>query len=142
MILLCLFTTYQKSSTMDHFFKNILHDLKRNSTVLACGHNCIEWNGACTDTGYGRKRVTWPDGQKSIEKTHRLAFMAYNKILPDKLLKTNEFGQQLDVSHLCHNKKCINEDHLVHEPHVTNMDRNGCFASGYCSKRHKPYCLL
>lgn len=127
---------------MDNFFKNILHDLHRNSTILSHGHNCIEWNGACTASGYGRKRITWPNGQKSIEKVHRLAFMAYNKILHDKLEKSNEFDQQLDVSHLCHNKKCINEKHLVHEPHFVNMDRSSCFTHGFCSKRHEPHCLL
>ena len=127
---------------MENFFKNILQDLKRNSTFLSCGHNCIEWNGACTESGYGRKRVSWPDGHKSIEKVHRLAFMSYNNILNDQLKKYNEFGQQLDVSHLCHNKLCINENHLIHEPHSINMDRKRCVSLGFCSKSHKPYCLL
>lgn len=127
---------------MENFFLNILQELNRNSSVLHNAHSCIEWNGACTDTGYGRKRVTWPDGQKSIEKTHRLAYMAHNKILKDQLQKTNEFGQQLDISHTCHNKKCLNPDHLVNEPHRINMDRNGCYVSGLCSKRHHPHCLL
>lgn len=127
---------------MENFFKNVLRDLKRNCTILPNGHHCIEWNGACTDTGYGRKRVTWPDGQKFTEKTHRLAYMAYNKIVHDTMPKLNEFSQPLEVSHICHNKKCIHENHLVHEPHITNMERNGCLIAGYCSKRHTPHCLL
>ena len=127
---------------MKNFLKNILHDLKRNSAVLSYGQNCIVWIGAYTDTGNGHKHVTWPDGQKSTEKAHRLAYVAHSTILRDKLPKHNELGLALDVSHMCHNKKSINIEHLILEPHYVNLDRNSCFSDGFCSKRHEPYCIL
>lgn len=127
---------------MEAFYRNILRDLYRNSTISLNGKDCKEWNGACTESGYGRKRVTWPDGKKSMERTHRLIYMAQHKIHYSELKNKNEFGEQLDVSHLCNNKKCIEVDHLVHEPHSINMDRNECFKHGHCSKVHSPHCII
>jgi len=31
-----------------------------------------------------------------------------------------------ETSHLCHNKQCINTDHLASEPHNVNMSRVAC----------------
>ena len=31
-----------------------------------------------------------------------------------------------EPSHLCHNKQCVNMDHLVSEPHHVNMSRVAC----------------
>jgi len=39
----------------------------------------------------------------------------------------------LDISHVCHSRLCINADHLSHEPHDVNMDREGCQRLGRCT---------
>lgn len=127
---------------MEAFFNNLLHDLRRNCSISVDGKGCLEWNGALTDSGYGRKRISWPDGKKRIERVHRVAFMAYYHITPPDLMKTNEYGEQIDVSHICNNKKCILKEHLVLEPHVSNMNRNECFRRGFCTKVHIPYCVV
>ena len=31
-----------------------------------------------------------------------------------------------ETSHLCHNKQCVNMDHLMSEPHHVNMSRVAC----------------
>ena len=113
----------------------------KDCTILVDGKQCIIWEGACTASGYGRKRITWPSGEKCIEKTHRLAYMMYNKILKYDLPKRNEFNIQMDISHLCNNRKCLNVSHLVYEAHNENMDRMSCFRTGHCSRNHHPYCI-
>ena len=75
-----------------------MHDLKRNSAVLSYGQNCIVWIGAYTDTGYGHKHVTWPDGQKSTEKAHRLAHMAHRNILCDKIIVSVGFKATISAA--------------------------------------------
>ena len=127
---------------MEAFFENILLELCIKSSILPLGNKCMQWNGACSEAGYGRKRVTWPDGKKTVEKTHRLVYMAHNKILHPHLQNKNEYGEQLDVSHLCNNKKCILIEHLVHEPHCININRHDCFQKGNCSNLHYPYCMV
>ena len=54
-----------------------------------------------------------------------------------------------DCSHLCHNKRCSNPDHVVLELHIINLDRDTCPVSeicGCCNKVvvwcvHDPKCL-
>ena len=58
----------------DYFERNLLN-IYKDCTFYGDGHQCIVWEGACTASGYGRKRMTWPNGDKCIEKAHRLAYM-------------------------------------------------------------------
>lgn len=50
----------------------------------------------------------------------------------------NFYDQSYTVSHLCHNPKCYNWDHLVLEPLWMNKGRNGCPCIG-C--HHFPKCI-
>ena len=43
---------------------------------------------------------------------------------------------QLEVSHICHNTRCVNIDHLSLEPHIINELRRSCKLNGFCHKRH------
>lgn len=43
-----------------------------------------------------------------------------------------------DVSHLCHNSLCINEEHLSVEPHFVNNNRRACTEKNKCIS-HDPY---
>jgi hypothetical protein len=52
------------------------------------------------------------------------------------------------ASHLCHNKRCINVDHIIVETQKKNMARNGCLAFVQCdcgkvvvACSHDPKCL-
>ena len=59
---------------------------------------------------YGKK-VTWPDGSKTVSKVHRLVFIVNFKTLNVPTL--DSFEEQQDISHLCHTKLCINPLHLT-----------------------------
>lgn len=68
--------------------------------------------------------------KRSTEKAyaHRLAWGA--KYGFEKLPKQ---GEQLDISHICHNKRCCNIDHLFCETSHINQSRNHCWAQpGLC----------
>jgi hypothetical protein len=43
----------------------------------------------------------------------------------------------LDISHVCHKKLCVNPDHLSHEEHVVNVDREICRRKGQCTFPHR-----
>lgn len=44
-----------------------------------------------------------------------------------------------EVSHLCHNPRCVNNNHLVYELKGDNRDRNSCNKYAMCP--HQPTCL-
>lgn len=50
------------------------------------------------------------------------------------------FDDEMTVSHLCHNNKCHNPQHLVFERLPVNKGRNGCPGGPWC--RHRTHCML
>ncbi|CAH1797802.1 unnamed protein product, partial [Owenia fusiformis] len=79
---------------------------------------CTFWGGGVRKDGYGRLSVKWPGSSKfSNTCAHRVSYLvAY----PEKI------GLDGDISHLCHNRCCINPDHLTLEPHTINNTRLIC----------------
>jgi hypothetical protein len=85
-----------------------LDDFYSKQTLGANG--CIEWTGVQNNIGYPfigfvyPKGVTSPSGNKSGMMTaHRLAFMVHHNRAP----------VQRNVNHTCHNKICVNPQHLI-----------------------------
>ena len=103
---------------MEHmyiFWEKIERSLQKYS--VKGGGGCILWSGSSDRHGYGRKTVTWcTTGKHKVELAHRVAYMLHKKVTD--LYRTNDAGDLMDVSHLCHEKLCINPDHLVFERHV------------------------
>jgi hypothetical protein len=62
---------------------------------------------------------------------HVLAYWVAHRELP--------INNQIDISHLCHNRKCFNPQHLVRETHAKNWDRIHCHGGAHC--KHEPACL-
>lgn len=58
---------------------------------------CIEWDGAIDANGYGRKNV-----KDKWCAAHRLAWEKVNGKIPD----------DLQIDHVCRNRKCVNPNHL------------------------------
>jgi hypothetical protein len=81
----------------------------RQQRTLPTG--CVEWTGITNNVGYGFigfKRIDPVTGQPEANSTcmmtaHRLAFMIHHKRLPSKP----------NINHTCHNKLCVNPDHLT-----------------------------
>ena len=73
---------------------------------------CIEWTGA-TLNGYGIYKVNTGAVQLSAVKAHRFAWAMRHGI--DAMPKAHGIGNKSDtlvLNHLCHNRKCVNPDHL------------------------------
>ena len=68
-----------------------------------------------------KKRL--PSGSQVIVKAHNLALFVKLKTL--ELPKGKEHDP-IEASHLCHNKDCMNKDHLAAETHSLNMARTWC----------------
>lgn len=129
--------------------KNLAARLARQSEP-GCGHHlgCVVWTGATDRDGYGRVRVTWPTtGRRKIERVARLAYMVKSE--EDCLPSRQQVGPDgsavtVEVSHLCHNRLCINPAHLHLEPKSVNAERRHCVKQNRCIRNHggHPNCLI
>ena len=83
-------------------------------------------------TGYPELRLP-----PSLAKRFKM-FSAKN---PGHMLYAFENGRIIkqsnhDMSHLCHNRICINPKHLVYEPRWVNNARKTCVKEGQCNGHH------
>jgi len=98
-------------------------DVPRGNTV------CREWK-TTSKSGYIKKSV-----RGNSFYVHRLALFIGTMTPPQE--------EDLEVSHLCHVKRCIRFDHLSLEPQHVNRSRKTCVLLNKCCG-HPPYknCLL
>lgn len=93
-------------------------------------NGCIEWTGVKSNIGYPFIGFTYPEGVLSpsgrkhgMMTCHRLAFMIHHGRLPNKR----------NVNHTCHNKLCVNPEHLVEGTQtekMKDMRRDGIHMGG------------
>jgi Zinc-binding loop region of homing endonuclease len=126
---------------MESFFHGLHVILEKKSIQNTDGKGCIHWTGAVDSSGYGKKRLVWPDGKISYVGAHRLAYMVKYHLTYATIPKKGVGVEILNVSHLCHNRLCINTDHLTLETHSVNQSREHCKMQGQCTKLHMPHCL-
>ena len=98
-------------------------------------HGCIVWKK--TSIGYPRMKITIRDEIKPTNiLVHRLVYFICH---PSDITRADG----LEVSHLCHNKCCINPNHLNLESKSVNQCRNNCRKFKYCTGHHTHRnCLL
>ena len=77
--------------------------------------DCIEWTGTIGADGYGKK---WNNKKRNWVQAHRWVYEQEVGAIPDGLM----------IRHLCHNKKCVNPDHL--EPGTMKDNRQDDIDAG------------
>jgi len=90
-----------------------LHKDKIKKKPSHRGSNCHIWSGSLQN---GYPSLSQGHAQSKI-KVHILALWKGKGVLP---------SEGTVASHLCHNKKCINPDHLICENIKDNNRRKGC----------------
>lgn len=111
----------------DRFIRTYTQRIEKD-TVLGLNGQCLIWTGTSkSNAKYGVLNIDLKDFPVGVGRTtihvHRLAFTLQHR------LQNFPVG---DVSHLCHNSKCVNVDHLVNEDHITNNSRRSCVSCGRC----------
>uniref|UniRef100_K1QCF1 Zinc-binding loop region of homing endonuclease domain-containing protein n=1 Tax=Magallana gigas TaxID=29159 RepID=K1QCF1_MAGGI len=122
---------------MEDFFEQLRLRILEKSEIQGGPGGCFVWKGATTAHGYGVLRVRWPEEGPKFERVHRAILMAQMR-----LTRSQFPGGNLEVSHLCRKKLCVNATHLVLETHEVNQERNHCKAQGFCCRAHHPHCIL
>ena len=93
----------------------------------AVSNKCVTWTGNIDKYGYGYIRFT-VDGRRLKVRAHRLQFFLADPIIP--------LHPAMHVSHLCHEKLCVNLAHLSYEPAGLNNSRQGCYLDQGCKHHH------
>ena len=99
------------------------------NTVPGASKGCLEWAGGTSGNGYPYMKIDVDgNGVKQVIGVHRVVVMCHQS-------KT-EFSDGLQVSHMCHNRRCVNINHLSLEPDFVNAGRNRCRTAGTCCGAH------
>jgi hypothetical protein len=107
--------------------------LFRASLTVGCAH----W-GEGKDRQYSTLTVRFPwETCKKTLYSHRFSYMIFNRVF--------DLSKDIHVSHICHQRRCINPAHLSYEPNHVNQDRQVCrgIVPAQC-EAHQPFpdCLL
>ena len=125
---------------MDEVYE--FYEMIMANKLTNCGPNgtCIEYKTSSSSSGQDRYIQTSRtiNGRKIHARVHRVALL--------KKIRQVELPDSMEASHLCHNKKCMNIDHLIAEPHDINMSRYTCAYmrtstgdNSYCTNDHASY---
>ena len=101
-----------------------------------CGdvQRCISWMGCIRANGYGWVKAEKLTGERQSMNAHRFVYMVYAPC-PD-------IPPYHDISHLCHNKSCVNLAHLSCEMHGINVQRTNCSQMKKCTGHgNHPPCI-
>lgn len=98
---------------LDSDYRRILMD-RFNEKIKAPSdpNSCILWQGSRTDGDYGHFRVRLEPGRNVLVLAHWLSFLIFNGDIPEGAF----------ILHSCHNRLCLNPDHLRAGTHQENMD--------------------
>ena len=88
-------------------------------------HGCVHWKGRKTRKGYPRYSCTIKALPSRDVLVHRFVYFITHQHADDK--------DNMGVSHICHNKLCVNPYHLVLEPTGINNKRNLCVRKNTCT---------
>ena len=108
-----------------HIIRSLYETVIKYTTV-SHDNDCVIFNGTLQG-GYGIVSKTF-GGHRYRLYAHRAVFLHESGLL--------SIPDELEMSHLCHNKQCVRYDHLIIEPHVINNNRQHCKAEGTCTRNH------
>ena len=120
--------------------KFILDKIEANSQQNE-DNQCKLWTKKASKNGYPQMKTNskiaakFGNADRPFNPSSLLYSLTHNFIL----FKVNN----LRMSHICHNKFCVNIDHIIMEPLATNIQRNSCRDNHRCSGHGtSPFCLF
>ena len=125
-------------------FEHQQKQIETHSSQQIYADECIEWMGGYLKKKklrtYGRKRITMRNHSNKIimnkvTTAHRVSLCCHLKDI-------NFMTRKLQVSHLCHNKKCVFVKHLVSESQSDNRKRSKCAKKKKCFCKHAVSCIF
>lgn len=95
---------------------NFIDPVKRWMDKVIIGDDCWEWQSPLDKGGYGR---FWWNGRTG--RAHRFAYETFVGPLPD----------ELDIDHLCRNRRCVRPSHLEAVTEQVNVLRGETITAAF-----------
>lgn len=92
-------------------------------------NECWEWQASLTNTGYGQFRF----GSRMVG-AHRFSYFVLKQ--GKSQVPVGQDTKVETISHLCHNRMCVNPEHLVQEPLSRNYQRTSSLKT-HCPQGHQ-----
>jgi hypothetical protein len=83
---------------------------ERFDAKINASGDCHIWTGARSDVGYGQIRI-----KGKLYYAHRLAYELERGPIPDGMV----------IDHMCHNRACVNPEHIQAVSHKQNIENIG-----------------
>lgn len=96
------------------------------SKVERLASGCWQWTGAILDTGYGVLTEGGKNGK--VFRAHRVAYELFIGPIPEGLV----------LDHLCHNRWCVNPEHLEAVTNHVNVLRGNMPGSVIHRQKEEP----
>ena len=108
-----------------------LLDKIRENSIQSQDSECKNWSKRSLKNGYPQMKITVPIAYKfgNPNRPFNPACILYSISNNFKLYKQSN----IRLSHLCHNKLCLNINYLTMEELSTNIQRNRCYGNRVCS---------
>lgn len=103
-----------------HMKEKMLAQMLRGFTAIPNG--CWQWHASFNDAGYGKIQV-WDNGKNRVFRAHRVAYEHFKGAIPDGLC----------LDHLCHNRGCVNPEHL--EPVTSSENTKRAMRAGFMRRK-------
>lgn len=103
----------------------MIHDSRTQARFFAKvdkTDTCWEWLASKHKPGYGQM-MRYVDGKKMPGYAHRISYEIHHGPIPEDTV----------IDHICHNKSCVNPDHLRAISHRGNLENKGCLNSNNTS---------
>lgn len=100
----------------------------RQNSIQNGATNCIEWTKSRGKSGYPQMKLGQTFYDRFKNSPYNPAHLLYS-IAHKITLDTGGY----EMSHLCHNKRCISSEHLSYEPKLVNLGRDQCCRAGVCN---------
>ncbi len=121
--------------------RDLKHELlaKIDSKCNVTGsEECTIWTASVNSAGYPQMKLGKKFSHLFTDKPYNPVGIAF--AIQHSLVLNQPFHE---ISHLCHEKKCVRVGHISYEPCVVNVQRNGCKANGMCfTHQGYPDCIM
>ena len=118
----------------------LINKIDTNSEV-DINNNCKLWTKIAKKNGYPQMKLGTTIAAKfgNPDRPFNPASIYYSITHNFVLLKTTN----IRLSHRCHNKFCVNMNHIIMETMATNIQRNGCRDNQQCTGHGTaPMCIF
>lgn len=126
--------TFKSLEEVERFYDMIIANKRTNRGPRG---TCVEYGDQYGDQTYIQTSRSI-NGRKIHCRVHKAALL--------KKIRQISVPEGLEASHLCHNKRCMEPNHIVAEPHWINMTRTTCAYMretigdpSYCNGNHEGY---